>query len=105
MNAYTPPIRTPQIDRWVDCDALDDAVETHDFDCSPAHRADVARSYPGFGKASPERRAYLVQRDAGREAYARAQVGWLTRYNDNADDAVVKLAVGMIDQMAGGRVK
>lgn len=49
----------------------------HDFDGSPEHLADIAASYPGFGKASPERKALLDQRHHDREARARLPVGLL----------------------------
>lgn len=66
----------------------------HDFDCSPEHLADVAASYPSFGKASPERKALLEQRERDREAAARAPVGWIKPDPEAADNAVGELVKG-----------
>jgi hypothetical protein len=99
MNAHRSiPVRIS--DPYDHIDALDDAVEASRFDCSPEHLADIAASYPNFGKASPERKALLDQREADREARARAPVGWLTNYSDASDDQVGRL----IADLAKGQV-
>lgn len=41
-----------------------------------------------------KRIAFLEQREADREARARAPVGWLENYNDSADDLVRGLIRG-----------